>query len=143
MSLRGRSVSALAGLAVASGLILTMSPSAMASSGGGCHAANYKASGWKFRSCISARNNVVRPDFYIDKVGKHDRSCYIQVFLTKKADGGWRDIWNHKYSCKKGHVPYSMKTPRKAHGDYRFDVAVWPLHSAFKPLGVHSPVLHN
>ncbi|MCO6004812.1 hypothetical protein NE236_07455 [Actinoallomurus purpureus] len=136
----------MTGLAVASGLILTMAPSAAASSGGGCRPYSDRYSGWKFRACISAHKNVVRPDFYVDRVGQHDRGfCRIDVALEKadnKKFTGSKTIWRAHYGCKQGHVPYSMKTPRKAHGYYRFWVMVHN-RRAYDPLAGASPVLHN
>ncbi|WP_433170556.1 hypothetical protein [Actinoallomurus sp. CA-150999] len=149
MSLRKRSISAVAGLAVASGLILTLAPAAAASSGGGCR--SYTANStwkWKLRSCISAHKNVVRPDFYVDRVGKHDRGyCRIDVSLKKSRYKDFFDaksVWHHSYGCKKGHVPYSIKKPVKAHGYYRFWVTVHYRKAPYDfPLVVDSPTLHN
>ena len=148
MSLRGRAVSAVTGLAVASGLILTMAPSAAASSGGGCRSYSNSSWKWKLRSCISARKSVVRPDFYLDRVGRHDRGyCRIDVSLEKADNKNFissKTIWRKSYGCKTGHVPYDMKTPRKAHGYYRFWVLVHYRKTPYDyPLALHSPALHN
>ncbi|MCO6010120.1 hypothetical protein NE236_34650 [Actinoallomurus purpureus] len=130
-----------AGLVAASGLVLAVAPSASAATGN-CNTRS--DGGWTVRSCLSVKGGKVRPEFYVDRVGKKfsgAKKCVIVASLAYSTRSNFateKIVWGadhdknpRTYPCKKGHVPYTHLTTKSTKGYYILDVLMGARRSSF------------
>lgn len=107
-----------------------MSVSAFASTGGGCHPISNGS--WRASACISAYNNTVYPDYYIDSVGG---ACQLFVYIYRNG----AIFRSYAPSCVPGHMNVG---PFQGGGDWYTLIRIKNANGTLV-LQTSSPILHN